>query len=155
MLPLAAPLAWLAMAAVAPDRHDGPQHASLSPQGREPAAIVDSFHEALGLNDTKTAAALLADDALIFESGGVERSKTEYAAHHLSADAEFARAVTSAITRRVARTEGSLAWVATEGRTTGRFRGKTINLATTETMVLRRVGTTWLIVHVHWSSAPQ
>jgi hypothetical protein len=63
--------------------------------------------------------------------------------------------VTSAITRRVARTEGSLAWVATEGRTTGRFRGKTINLATTETMVLRRVGKTWLIVHVHWSSAPQ
>jgi ketosteroid isomerase-like protein len=127
----------------------------LSPHAREPAAIVDSFHEALGRNDTKMAAALLADDALIFESGGVERSKTEYAAHHLSADAEFARAVTSAITRRVARTEGSLAWVATEGRTTGRFRGKTINLATTETMVLRRVGKTWLIVHVHWSSAPQ
>jgi hypothetical protein len=46
----------------------------------------------------------------------------------------------------------SMAWIATEGRTTGIFTGKPIDQLTTETMVLRQAGGAWKIVHIHWSS---
>ena len=126
---------------------------AIAPSAREAVAVVDAFHAALKRGDTIAAAALLANDALIFESGGVERSKAEYAAHHLPADAEFAQATSSMVTHRNGRSNGTLAWIASEGRTTGKFRGKAINSASTETMLLRRSGPGWRIVHIHWSSA--
>lgn len=119
---------------------------------RGAAATVDAFHAALHRGDTRAAAALIADDALIFESGGVERSKAEYAGHHLPADAEFSRAVSSVVTKRTAQASGAFAWVASEGRTMGTYHGRALNLVTTETMLLRRGGGVWKIVHIHWSS---
>jgi hypothetical protein len=95
----------------------------------------------------------IADDALIFEGGGVERSKAEYAAHHLAADATFSQAVPSTLTRREGHAIGAMAWIASEGRTTGTYLGKPIDQVTAETMILRRVGRDWKIVHIHWSSA--
>ena len=124
----------------------------LSPSAKDAAATVDAFHSALDRGDMATAAALLADEALIFESGGVERSKAEYAAHHLPADAEFSQAVSSAVTRRSGSSDGTSAWIASEGRTTGAYKGKALDLVTTETMTLRRMGADWKIVHIHWSS---
>ena len=117
------------------------------------AATVDAFHAALHRGDTHAAAALLAEDAVIFESGGVERTKREYAAHHLPADAEFSQSVSSAITRRAGYSDGTVAWIASEGRTTGTYKGEPLALATTETMILRRFGEDWKIAHIHWSSA--
>lgn len=124
----------------------------LPTSARAPAAIVDAFHAALARGDTKAAAALLAEDAVIFEEGGVERSKAEYAEHHLPADAEFSKAATTTLSHRTGRSDGTFAWIASEGRTTGTFRGRAVNRVTTETMLLRRVGRTWKIVHIHWSS---
>ena len=129
------------------------QSAALSASARGAAATVDAFHAALRRGHTKAAAALLADDALIFESGGAERTKAEYAAHHLPADAVFAQSVSSAVTRRAGSGDGDVAWVASEGRTTGTYKGKPLDLLTTETMVLRRIGPAWKITHIHWSSA--
>ncbi len=125
---------------------------ALAPSARGAAAIVDAFHSALRNGDTKAAAALLSDDVLIFESGEVERSKGEYAAHHLGADAVFAQAVKTTVTRRSGRSDGKTAWIASEGRTIGNYKGHALNLVTTETMTLRHVGQTWVIVHIHWSS---
>ncbi len=116
------------------------------------ASVVDAFHAALGRQDTTSALALLADDALIFESGYVERSKMEYADHHLASDAEFAAAVTSVLSKRSNVVNGDMAWIASEGHTTGRFNNKAIDQITTETMVLRRDASGWRIVHIHWSS---
>lgn len=129
-----------------------PNHA-LPPAAAGAAATVDAFHAALRRGDAGVAAALLADDALIFEAGGVEHGKAEYAAHHLPADAEFSRSVASLVTRRAGDSHGNWAWVASEGRTTGTYQGKPIDQATTETMLLRRDGEAWKIVHIHWSSA--
>ena len=126
---------------------------AVAPEVRGAAASVDAFHAALRRGDTKAAVALLDDDVLIFESGEVERSKTEYAGHHLGADAAFAAAVPSMLTRRSGQSNGAMAWVASEGKTSGTYKGKPIDLATTETMVLRRVGKGWRIVQIHWSSA--
>lgn len=120
---------------------------------RQPAAAVDAFHAALGRGDTAAAAALLANDALIYESGRAERSKAEYAAHHLAADAAFAKSTRREVTRRQGRIVGDLAWIATETRTTGTYKQRPINSTGTETMLLRRERAGWRIVHVHWSSA--
>lgn len=129
-----------------------PTATAVAPEARGAAASVDAFHAALRRGDAKAAVALLADDVLIFESGGVERSKAEYRSHHLGADAKFAAAVPSELTGRAGEASGQLAWIASEGRTTGNFNGRTVDLMTTETMVLRRVGKAWRIVQIHWSS---
>lgn len=118
----------------------------------EAAAAVDAFHAALRRGDPEAAATLMADDALIFESGEVERTRADYVAHHLSADAAFERTTTSTVTNRAGGSTGSLAWLATEGRVTGSYKGKTIDRMTTETMLLRRTDDGWKITHVHWSS---
>ena len=117
------------------------------------AAVVDAFHGALQRGDTKTALGFLTSDALIFEAGGVERGRAEYASHHLGADAAFSQAVPAIITRRAGQAVGDMAWIATEGRTTGTYKGKPVNRRTVETMMLHRTAAGWKIAHIHWSSA--
>lgn len=118
----------------------------------EATKVIDAFHAALRRGDTAAAAALLTDAVLIFEAGGAERSKAEYASAHLPGDAAFAQAVGSELSRRSGGASGDLAWAASEGRTRGRFRDRDVDRITTETMVLRRQAGAWRIVHVHWSS---
>jgi ketosteroid isomerase-like protein len=127
--------------------------AGVAVSARPPAAVVDAFHAALRRGDTNTAQSHLAANALIYESGGVERDRKEYASHHLGADAAFAQAVPGTVIRRTGEAVGAVAWIATEGRTTGTYNDKAIDRITTETMLLRRVGGAWKIVHIHWSSA--
>jgi ketosteroid isomerase-like protein len=121
---------------------------------RPAAEVVDAFHAALKRGDAKGAAALLAEDVLIFESGGAEHSKAEYLAEHLPADAEFARATTDTVDWRQGHAAGTAAWIASKGRTTGQFHGRQVNSRTTETILLRRTDEGWKIAHIHWSSAP-
>lgn len=130
-----------------------PMAGQLPPATGAAAIVVDKFHAALKRGDTTVAAALLADDALIFESGGAERSKAEYASHHLAADAAFASATTHKVNKRSGSTVGEFAWIATEGATNGTYKNRTISSVSTETMVLRRANGSWRIVHIHWSSA--
>lgn len=129
-----------------------PAAKSSSPEFAPAAATVDDFHAALVRGDTRAAVELLATDVLIFEEGGAERSRDEYARHHLAADAAFAAAATQLRTARSGRVDGDIAWILTEGRTTGRFQGKPIDRVSTETMVLKRADGMWRIAHIHWSS---
>lgn len=138
--------------ALQPVRPAGASMTRLSAEIGEPAKVVDAFHAALSAGRTSDALDLLSDGALIFESGHVERSKAEYAAHHAGADAEFAKAVSSVTAKRSGETIGDFAWIASETRTTGTYKGKPVNSLTTETMLLRRVNGSWKIVHIHWSS---
>ena len=149
----AAAAALLASAVPAAAGHEAPRAEAVSAAARDAAATVDAFHAALRRGDTAAASALLTDDALIFEEGRAERSKAEYAARHLGADAAFSQAVPGAVSRRRGDAAGDLAWIATEGRSKGRYRGTEVDRATDETMVLRRVEGAWKIVHIHWSSA--
>jgi ketosteroid isomerase-like protein len=125
---------------------------ALAASSPEAEAVVDSFHSALAKGDTKAAAAFLSDDALIFEEGGAERSKGEYAAAHLPADAAFAQVIRISPTRRFGDAANGMAWVASEARMTGTYKGRAIDRLTTETMLLRETADGWKIVHVHWSS---
>lgn len=116
------------------------------------ASVVDAFHAALEQGDTQAALGLLADDVLIFEGGEAERSKAEYAQHHLAADAAFSATVPGIRSRRAARAGADSAWVASESRATGQFNGRAIDSLSVETMVLRRETDGWRITHIHWSS---
>ncbi len=98
-------------------------------------------------------AGLLAADVVIFESGGAELSREEYAAHHLGADMEFAKTTKVEVVDRRSGEAGDAAWVLTRSRTTGTFREQKIDLNGTETIVLRKTPQGWRIVHIHWSSA--
>lgn len=128
--------------------------ANLSGDAAEAAAVVDAFHAALKAGDVGKAASLVADSALVFEAGGAERSKAEYVASHLPADAAFEASATETLTRRSGAASGDLAWVATEGRVQARLGQKVVDRVTTETMALSRTTAGWRIVHVHWSSRP-
>ena len=56
--------------------------------------VVNAFHAALKRGDATAALNLMAEDVVIFESGGVERHRAEYATHHLKSDAAFSAATT-------------------------------------------------------------
>ena len=132
---------------------EGPVQATdLDAAVREPAAIVDSFHAALKRGNVQAALSHLHDDAIVYETGGAERGKAEYAAHHAASDAAFAKSVQSQVVRRAGRAVGDTAWILTEGRTKGTFKQRPIDTKTVETMILQRTEGAWRIVHIHWSS---
>jgi len=116
------------------------------------ATVVDAFHAALKAGNTAAALALLAPEVMIFEEGGAERSRDEYASHHLGSDAAFAAASEATVSRRSGWADGDVAWITSEGRTTGQFNGRAVDRLTAETMVLKRHADGWRIHHIHWSS---
>jgi ketosteroid isomerase-like protein len=132
--------------------HAAPVAAAELASADDATAIVDAFHAALKAGDTDAALALLDEGVMIFEQGYVERSKAEYASHHLVSDAEFSKAVVSKQTNRRSTIEGVLAYVVTESTSVGKFKDKDVDAISIETMVLRRTDAGWLIVHIHWSS---
>lgn len=116
------------------------------------AAVVERFHGALAAGDSAAALALLAPEATILESGGVE-TRTEYRGHHLPGDIEFARAVRSERAPIRVTIRGDVAWTVSTSTTQGEFRGRQINSSGAELMVLTRAADGgWRISAIHWSS---
>ncbi len=142
--------------------HPGPQDAPRTPTSPNPGAPIDAatpvgtvmaFHAALASGDTDAALTHLAEDVMIFESGGVESSRAEYASHHLKADAAFSAAVPRSLVSRSQGEDGDAAWVMSVEIVAGTYRSRAVNSRSVETMLLRRVDGQWRIVHIHWSSA--
>lgn len=137
--------------------HDPKQHATTAPAVADTAAqpviaVVEQFSKALQAADFKRVSELLAEDVLILESGGAERSREEYLGHHAVSDAAFLKAAHVQVKHRVARVQGSFAWVGTESELHATKDGKAMTLLSTETMILKKAGADWRIVHIHWSS---
>lgn len=122
------------------------------PATEQPLAVVEAFGQALVAGDGDRAQALLAPDVLIYEFGGQEASRDEYAAGHLKADMAFLKGASVSTLDRRESVHGDLAVVTTRTRTTGTYKDQPVDQLGTETMVLRRDGTTWRITHIHWSS---
>lgn len=136
----------------------GPQEGSISlPQAAAPndsasvAATVTAYHRALAAGDSAAALALLVPDAVILESGGME-TREEYRSHHLPSDIQFARAVRSTDGPVRVKIRGDVAWAFSTNVVEGQFRGRPVNSAGAELMVLTRVGGEWKIAAIHWSS---
>lgn len=120
--------------------------------GKAALEAVEAFQRAMDLGDAAAAAALLADDLVVYEGGHVERSKAEYAEGHLPADIAFSRQVKSEITTSSVRATGDIAVVMQESRTQGTYNGKPVDSFGVGTLVLRRHAEGWRITHIHWSS---
>lgn len=117
----------------------------------EVVQVIESHHTALADADTAAAMALLAADAIILESGGME-TRAEYRSHHLPADIAFASAVPRERGSIVVRVHENTAWAASTSVVRGTFREREIDSRGAELMVLRRTPEGWLIEAIHWSS---
>ena len=113
--------------------------------------VVNRFHAALAAADSSAALALLAEDAMILESGGLE-TREEYRSHHLPGDIAFAKAITSVREPRHVRIAGDVAWVISASTTQGTYRDRAINSAGAELMLLVRRPDGWKIAAIHWSA---
>lgn len=130
----------------------GPAVSSAVPAG--PRALAETFNRALAIGDAGTVRALLLPDVLIYESGGAETSAAEYAGQHMPGDMAFLANLKREPLSQESGGGGATAWVATRSRLTGRFKGKDMDLDSTETLVMAHTEAGWRIAHVHWSSAP-
>lgn len=115
-------------------------------------SVARRFHEILATGDTTGINALLAPDLRVLEGGTVE-NRQEYLAHHLAADIEFAKAVEEERTPFSYRCEGNVAWLVSTSTSTGKFKGRDINSAGAELLILSRTEKGWQIRAIHWSSA--
>jgi ketosteroid isomerase-like protein len=115
------------------------------------AATVASYHRALANGDSAAALSLLVDDAVILESGGIE-TRAEYRSHHLSSDIEFAQVVKPVEGPLRVTVRGDVAWATSTSVAQGQFRGRAVNSAGAELMVLTRIAGSWKITAIHWSS---
>ena len=129
-----------------------PMMLSAEAEPSSPQDTVAAFHAALSSRDRDAALALLDPGVLIFESGGAELSRGEYASHHLGTDMEFSAATARTIVDQRSGSSADTAWVLTRSETSGTFRDETIDARGVETMLLRRTEHGWRIAHVHWSS---
>jgi ketosteroid isomerase-like protein len=128
--------------------------ACTGPAAEGPAQVVDAFGHALRSRDTGRALELLAPDVLVYEFGGQEASRDEYAAEHMKGDMEFLAAATVQQLDRRQTVSGNVAIVTTRSQVKGQYQDKPFDQLSTETMVLRHAGGAWRITHIHWSSRP-
>ena len=126
--------------------------AAAAPAVGEAEAALDAFHGALAAGDREGALAQLDPAVVIFEAGGAELSREEYASHHLAGDMEYLAATETERVDRRSGASGELVWVLTRSKTTGTFRGEDVSSRGTETALLARSANGWRIVHLHWSS---
>src|SRR5688500_12826616 len=140
--------ALAAFSAPASAQHEGHGHPGDS---AAVVAVVSKYHAALAAGDSVGALALLADDAVILESGGVE-TRAEYRSHHLPGDISFAKSIKSQRGPVHVRLQGDVAWASSTSATQGEMNGRTINSEGAELMVLVRTAQGWKISAIHWSS---
>ena len=146
----------LLLAAIHTDAHAMSSMASQSLQSDvadTATDVVNAFHAALKRGDATAALNLMAEDVVIFESGGVERNRAEYETHHLKSDAAFSAATTRTPVSQTIASYGNLSSVMSVEFVKGTFRDRPINSRSVETMVLRKTEGRWRIIHIHWSSA--
>ena len=100
---------------------------ALGQEAPSPEEVVLAFHEALASGDSVTALKLLAEDVVIYESGGVEASREEVRAHHWPADMAFTSSTEREVTVERIGKSGDLAWVLSRSTTTGTFMEQEIH----------------------------
>ena len=132
---------------VAQDRTD-----RIPEEAREAVATVDRFLAALAAGEIDRAAAELDPELVVLEGGNAEFTKEQYLSLHARPDAEFLKNATVETGHRRARVSGDLAWVASLAEMQSERDGKPITIDGAESMVLKRGGSGWRIVQIHWSS---
>mgnify|MGYP001048566944 CR=1 FL=1 len=118
-----------------------------------PADAVDGFHAALKRKDTGAALSHLDRGLVVFEFGTMDPTVEAYALSHLPSDIDMAAISDWKLQARRLGGSGNERWVLSTYRVTGKLpNGKEIDQVTLETAIVRRVGDSFRIVHLHWSS---
>jgi len=124
------------------------QHATDS---SDVAKVVESYHAAEAGGDSTAMLALLDDDAVILEGGGIE-TKVDFRSHHIAADIAFIRAVQTTRSPIRVRVREDAAWATSTSTAQGNVNGRAVNSVGAELMVLTRTSSGWKITAIHWSS---
>ena len=118
-----------------------------------PADAVDGFHSALKRKDTGGALSYLDRSLVVFEFGVTDPTIEAYALSHLPGDIDMAVVSEWALQARRVGGSGNERWVLSTYHVTGKLPdGKPIDQVMQETAIVRRVGESFRIVHLHWSS---
>lgn len=117
----------------------------------EVAEVVRRFHDALSNGDGELARSLLDDNVIIYEGGGVERSASDYASHHMLADMKFLAAMNLQVLEHEIKVYGDSAISMSRTKMRGNYQGKMLDRESMETISLSRKNGEWKIVHIHWS----
>jgi hypothetical protein len=121
---------------------------------RLPAEVVDAFHAALHAKDTAGALSLLDRGLVVYEFGLVDPTVEAYAFRHLPFDMDVAVATQWKLETRHVGGTGDERWVLSTYRVIGKQSdGTPIDQTTLETAILRRSGSVFRIVHIHWSTS--
>lgn len=120
---------------------------------RLPADAVDGFHAALKRKDTGGALSYLDRSLVVFEFGITDATVEAYALSHLPGDIDMAAVSDWAVQARRVGGSGNERWVLSTYHVTGKLPdGKPIDQVMLETAIVRRVGDSFRIVHLHWST---
>ena len=120
---------------------------------KQPADTVDGFHAALKRKDTGGALSYLDRSLVVFEFGVTDPTVEAYALSHLPGDIDMAAVTDWSLQARRLGGGGDERWVLSTYRVTGKLPdGKTIDQVMQETAIVRRIGDSFRIVHLHWSS---
>jgi len=118
-----------------------------------PADAVAGFRAALKRKDTGGALSYLDRSLVVFEFGVVDPTVEAYALGHLPGDIDMAAVSDWTLQARRVGGSGNERWVLSTYRVTGKLPdGKAIDQVMLETAIVRRVGESFRIVHLHWSS---
>ena len=118
----------------------------------EAAKVVVAFHKALESGDAAKARSLLADNVLIIEGSGIERSADEYASHHMLSDMKYLQAIDIRTLEHHVQVGSSLAISFSRISNKGVYKGKKIDREGNETITLIHGSDGWKIAHIHWSN---
>ena len=124
---------------------------AIAPEAEAIAATVNQFHAALLRGDRTAALDLLAPDAVILESGGLQ-TREEYAREHLGEDIAFVKAIPGIRSNAFTKQEGNVAWTTATTKSIGKYNGRDVNSVGVELMVLMKTASGWHISAIHWSS---
>ena len=149
--------------AIADDGHNHSHADAPSTVEMESGSIEGSNHpasllatqlaDAIAIGDINSLRSIVAPDVLIFESGSVESSLSEYEGHHMPADMAFMKAMRREVISQKVIDSGDSATVVTRSRVQGLYKGQEVDMNSTETLVMRNVNGQWKVVHIHWSSS--
>lgn len=130
-----------------------PGHAAATPDYQAAAATLAQYKQAIESRDLSGAEALFAQDAQIFESGGIEGNFAHYRDHHLAPELKAFKSFAFRDYKVSVRGEGEIA-IATE---TYNYmivltNGVAIERAGVATSVLKWTDGRWQIISLHSSS---
>jgi hypothetical protein len=127
------------------------QSRGYSADSTDAVGVVNRFHSLLGSGDSTGVVALLAPDAMILESGGIETVE-QYRSRHLAADIRASAGSKSTRTVSQVIVHGDAAWVVSTSTTQREANGTTSTSTGAELMVLKRTSAGWRVAAIHWSS---